>query len=769
MVEAGGALSISLPLIAWLRRELRPLLRLGQGWVVVLLVFAALGLALLVGYQVRPSYDLPIDSTLVGHRGEPFFSGLYGVEQAKNPDGSALYLYRWTQPSFSLDLPGVAAQPLTLTLVLAGQRPAGQPTAFITVTLGPRGQEQPLAAFAPEPQLREYAWLIPAARLGDDLHVTVYSNGFRPPNDARDLGVIFNRARITPAGNAGIILPPLPTSLGLALALLLLLLALARLGWGVWVMLGAGLAFALVCCLWLIFDRLWLTAFAPYLWQALLAAYIALVIADLILHLGDFRFWILDFGLRRGKHNNEKGVINHAPTESPSNLKPQTSNLNLVLLTIFFAAFAVRLGGELHPQMFVVDLFFHVHQLEKVLSGNLLFKIKSAEWAGHETYYLPTAYLPMVPLYWLTGDKAMAVRIFTVALDTSGLFLVAAMARRLVGELAAVGAALLYVAVPMAVLPFSWGIGSNLFGQYALLWVVALFVCGVPEFGDISAISWERGGSVTAGRQRWWTHIKFDDTARRRGRWPSPQLLAFIFFLTIALLSHPGVVLLAGVALGLLGLARLIGAIRRRQWRGFLALVGAGVVVVAIAYLLYYRTVIPDMLSTYATIQQERQAGVAADAAKGITFRRITGGSVNDPSIGLEPHTVFNAQQWLAEGIAGFFKEAWAYYAAWPAFAALGYALLWRRRRDPTTGRMQLIARFWTAAACIFAAFGLVNNLYVRYALFLLPIIAVGGGLLLARLWQGPRWGRYVAILLAGYTVVAALLLWYNRIMFYQH
>ncbi len=713
-------------------RELRPLLRLAQSWLALLIVFAALGLALLLSYQARPSVDLPIDSPLiVGHHGEPFFSGLYDIEKAKNPDGSLLYPYRWTQPDFTLELPGLGQQPFTLTMSLSGSRPTDQPPAVVTITVGAAGQERPLARFSPEARLREYSFLIPASTLDNgDLRVVVSSDGFHPSSDNRDLGLIFNRARLTPAPGGGFILPPLHISLWLALALALLLLGLARLGWGNRTLMAGGLLFALASGLWLAFDRLFLTSVAPYLWQALLAAYIGLLIADYILRL-----------LRqyRGELAN--------PAASPAD-RPWSVAAVRWLLTIFFAAFAIRLGGQLHPQIMVVDLYFHVHRLEDVLRGTLLFRTFASESGGHTTFYLPTTYVPLAPFSWLFGSSeaglAMAARIFAVALDCSAIFLVATIGRLAASQRAGIGAAYLYVSVPIGILPFSWGIVTNIFGQYVLLWLLALLVSGVPEFAAHPHPS--------------------------KARWrPSWQIILFLFFLTIALLSHPGVVPLTIASLGLPTLAWGLSALRRqRQWHGVVALVGVGVLAALLAFGFYYRNTISATISDLAAMQQN-QTPKGGGPITNVPFVRNVGGAVNDPSIGLTPHLVYTPGQWLGEGIIGLFKEAWGYFAAWPIFAAFGFALLWGKRKSSApAARLFGLMLVWVAVACIFAAIGLLANLYVRYALYLLPMVALGGGIMLAQLWR-ESWGRPIALLLGGFTVAAGLLLWYNRIMFYLH
>ena len=93
-----------------------------------------------------------------------------------------------------------------------------------------------------------------------------------------------------------------------------------------------------------------------------------------------------------------------------------------------------RLAGQLHPQTVVIDLIFHQHNLERVLGGRLLFTIASDEWGGRQTFYLPTPYIFMAPLQWLLNDELLTIRLFTVALDTLGVFLVYYLAKRAFGD-----------------------------------------------------------------------------------------------------------------------------------------------------------------------------------------------------------------------------------------------------------------------------------------------------------------------------------------------
>ena len=202
------------------------------------------------------------------------------------------------------------------------------------------------------------------------------------------------------------------------------------------------------------------------------------------------------------------------------------------------AALLVLLAATFHPQMDIIDLGFHVNRYTDVVErGQLFLKVRSAEWGGRETTYSPAAYLAMAPLRSLVPDRHRLIRIFTVLLETSRLLLVFALARWASGSgRAGLLAATLFVSLPLAVLVFSWGITSNLFGEW---WATALLVT--------LAAGWERL------------------------RQPAVAGVA-VLAATLALLSHPGVLLLTGAWLAVL-VAGLTGSLvwcrlRKGRWHG---------------------------------------------------------------------------------------------------------------------------------------------------------------------------------------------------------
>jgi hypothetical protein len=662
-------------------------------------IFASLllsALVLVAAYQVRPTYDVPIGTRTDGTILRNFNTA--EVMQGDNP-----LRFRWSRGESRIVLEAVGRQDFDVALTLSGSRPEGQPPAILRVEVAGRT----LLDVQPPPELTEYRFAVPRELVeAGTLDIALVSNEFIPPGDPnpRPLGVVVTHLRVSPGAGADLFIEPPGRVLAAVLgAAGILALALSLLGFGAGGAFAGGIGVGALAGALLVFDRLWLTSGDWYgVWpQATLAGTVFVGLCA-----------VVQWGLLRGM---------------PAHFRGRAVRL---LLALALLVFAVRLAGQLHPQIFIVDLGFHVHRFETVSTGQLLFTIESAEWAGRSTYYLPTAYIFMVPLSWLLNDVPLVVRLFTVGTGTLGGVALYAAASRLTGS-ARVGltTAALYLLLPMAVLPYSWGITSNVFGEFFALCVFALLMLAPPD--------------VSPAR---------------------PWLWALTVALGVALVSHPGVAQLMGVAVGstivlwwLFG--RRIRLRRAAQWTA-----GASVVALAAVYVLYYVNVIPDMLSTLGEIRQAR----SEEAAGGLNLR--VGGSVSDRSLGLIVRFVDNWGDWLTGGLDGFWNEARAYYRVWPlAGAALGFMGLWTARSRKATaqgGRVRaiLVVCAWAAAVVMFALVGWIANLYVRYALFALPVVALGAGALLGQLWRRGRWSAALPLLVVGYFAVEALVLWQYRI-----
>jgi hypothetical protein len=666
-------------------------------------VFATLVLVL-VAYQVRPTYAIgigtPLDASMVR-----------GFNTPEQMPGEVPQPFRWTTEESSITLRDVGRQDFNIILTASGFRPEGQEPATLRVYAGDRM----LLEVQPAPQLTNYSFQVAREDVADGtLVLRLSGNTFVPPEDPnpRPLGVVVTGMLVQPAANPDrFIEPPLRVVIGLVAAAAILGAVLAMLGWGAGAVATGSTLVGLLAAWLLVANRLWLTSGRWYeAWpHALLAGavFVGLVaVASLLMKRALGARWpILD---RR------------------------------VLLTVMLLAFVVRLAGQLHPLIFIMDLVFHSHRFDTVQAGQLLFTIRSDEWGGHETFYLPTPYVFMLPLQWLLNDQLLVIRLFTVALGTMGAGLLYLIAKASTGDnRIALLASGLYVVMPIAVLPYSWGITSNLFGEFFALCALTLLV-----------------------------------TCSRNLRPSSLAFWALLLLLLPALLSHPGVVQLTGMAVGLTGL--LWWAFGRKSQPGVRRAVPNGVWVlgalllgVGLAYAFYYGHFAADMLNTLQQIRAER----AAEAQPG-ALHLLTGGSVSDRSLGLIVRYAETRREWLVGGLLGFWNEAQAYYRVWPVLASLlGFIAVWpfRHRIQPWATRRRMLvltALGWGGGVLVFALVGWTMNLYVRYALFALPLVCLGSAIVLSKVSRRGWAGSMLVCLVLALFAFEALNLWQYRITY---
>ncbi|HST05146.1 MAG TPA: hypothetical protein VLQ48_10455, partial [Chloroflexia bacterium] len=434
----------------WARRLLNPGIYAG-GLITLLLIVAA--------YQVRPGYDIQIGTPTDGTLLQGFNAG----EKMASGGGT----FRWTGADSYIVLQDVGRQDFDVTLTLSGNRPPGQPPATLRIESG----TTVLLDTQPGPDLIDYKLPVTRDDVRDGtLTLHLITNGFSPPGDARTLGVVLTRLQVYPgqANPDRFIEPPLVALGWLVGASALFGLLLALLGWGVGGVLVGSCALGALAAGLIVWDRLWLTSGVWYsAWvQSLLCAGLFTLLVWLV------GGWLL----RRRANLPGRWSLSGLPFR--------------LLLTIMLVAFAVRLAGQLHPQIFVVDLLYHVHRYEDVQNGKLIIMHVASELAGRDTFYLPTAYIFMMPLQWAVGDLVMSVRLFTIGLSTLGAFLlydICAVALR--STRAGLLAAALYVSMPLSVLIFSWGITTNVFADFFSLLLFTVFVTA-RNLGPRKAAFW---------------------------------------------------------------------------------------------------------------------------------------------------------------------------------------------------------------------------------------------------------------------------------------
>ena len=384
-----------------------------------------------VAYQVRPPLRLAIGD-------ETSDKGVvHGFHADERREGDGLR-FRWTRGSATIALPAWGTGTYRLSVEM-GAPLNPEPVATVAVN------GQPLLTTRLSGDVRRYEVDVPAElSLHGNVEIAIDSPTFSPPNDRRRLGVVVHAVELTPADGWPIAPPPgaVWTVIGVAL---LALATLAVAGWGPLAATSASVVIVSLGLLVALQRFLVVPVLGELLGLALLALAVTLVLRLGLALVGRWLGWHVPASERRW------------------------------LLTIVAAALLVRLAATLHPQMDVIDIGFHVNRFTDVAERGMLFlKIRSAEWGGRETVYSPAAYLAMLPLSWLIDDTHRMIRFFTALLETSRAVLVFALARW-VSERgrAALLATLLFVSLPMAVLPFSWGITSNLFGEW---WATALLL-----------------------------------------------------------------------------------------------------------------------------------------------------------------------------------------------------------------------------------------------------------------------------------------------------
>lgn len=642
-----------------------------------LLAFAAV---LVFGvYQVRLGHTIHV-GTLTDDK--PYVAGMQQPE--RGPSGR----YRWTTDRAQVLLPGLGRGPYRLTLHLAG---AANPQPRVEVFVdGTR-----LAAFNLTQGFQDYTVDVPGTVTSSgDVLVELRSSTFQPPGDRRTLGVVIDRVDVRPTGDPGLLPPPLTQALRLvALALLAYLIA-AIAGFGP---LGGALTgglFSLGLAALLLVNRPWLTVWTGRLLAATLAATLLALLLRLAL----------------------------PPLYRLAGLRLAATELRwpVLLATVFFVA---HFGGDLHPHINIVDIGFHIHRYEDVNQrGQWVLMVQSREWGTRDTIYPPVAYLFMRPLQPFTPDIRTTIALFIALAEATRLCVVYLIARKATADPpAGVFAALVFGIVPMAYLPFSWGIATNVFGAW---WLTALFALLVLGY----------------------------DRLRR----PALALLATLVA-TLGLLAHPGEFVLMVTTLG--GALLLFGVATRPRWRGgWPVLLAVTLLAGAIAYALLYRHVAATMLAEGGQTVRNKLGGATPGGRSGWRV----GGAIDDPIIGLQGYRVTTIPALLVGGLVGYWREAVGYYYLWPPLFAL-VALRWMRG-SCLLARLRLASILWWGVAALFALVGLLLNVYVRYAYYLLPVIAIGSGITLARLTRAGRWGQVVTTLLLVATTAAGLWFWYLRI-----
>ena len=600
--------------------------------------------------------------------------------------------YRWTSAETTLLVPGAGGGPYLVEFLARGGRPDGVPTQ----TLWTPGVAPPLALSLPAGKPRRYHLLAPADSAGD-LRVTMQTTPYVAPGDPRELGFVLHEVRLQALGSAPRT-PAWPTLGWLALAVSVIYglaraLAVGRVG-----ALALAAGSALLAAAALAAFRPALTVFAPTLALLALSCAALAVLAWPVLRAVSARWTTFTA--------DEAGQL-----------------LALVLL-----AFALRMGGMLHPQALFSDLGFNANNLYRLSLGEVFLTAGlPSDVGGGRAPYPPGFYLVLLPGELLAvggAARRLLVQGGAALLDSLSLVLIWALLRRadLGRRAAALGAACYLLPTP-ALEAFSIGEYANLGGQALALPLLALLGLGLVQGTG-------HRGQGTGGRS---------GTVHRP---PSTVLLAAA--VAMALLAHSGVTLsvgaLVGAAWGLAWLGRLRGragpVVPLRLTLG----AAAGL---ALTLLLFYSA--PLFLGLLAE-RGPRAAGQGTPPLQIIsdTARALMGlAPPEDRRVPLPPLL----------GLVGL----------------TGLALLALLRPAPPQAPLRaLLAAWWLGAALTLALLTLADQ-GVRWAIFLYPALCLGAGVALDALWRRGRLGRLAACAALAAIIAVGLIIWVATIRDFIH
>jgi hypothetical protein len=649
----------------------------------------------------QPGWNYNLDQNSHFRLDEPFVSKFNGREPT-NPTPNVPNS-RWTRGESYLNFMGVGKHEYGLRLKL---QPGGNPNPNLDLYV--YANETLIGYYKIDSGKVDYDFVIPASAITGiygDLRLTLKTTPFYPPDDPRELGLVFWGAEITAMGTS-FTLPPVTQLLYLLTTVLLTYLIVTRAGFNGWVGFGTG-ATVLVVMAYVIATpaRPWLTIFSAKLSFAFFLALLALALLDLPMRsVWQYRWeraWVLSF---------------------------------------FGLALAIRFGGTLHPHIQMTDMGFHYNHFQMLWDKGLFFqKIQSAEWGGKETYYPTTGYFMMGLFQWLIPDVNLLQKFWMTAFDTSRALLAFYLVKKTVGDgRAAVFAAFFMVTIPVAWISIGFGQVSNMYGEWLMMVALCLVV------------------------------VKYKQLNRP----------FYFVILTLTLLAsfmqHPGVTILSGAVFLLFALVQWF---RERNGTKFLGLAYLLALVLSIA--IYHRQTLVEMIPQALDTISSKVSGTATTTKGNLLY---VGGSVADPRLGLIRKPVNNFGDWLWGGLSGFWAEGQVYFNLIPLIFAL-WALwwLWNNGKNGLLpvetedniefqegrGRLLRVSLSWYAIASLFAILGWITNLYVRYSLFALPVVAVGAGIFSSRLWKRQGWsGKLLVLLIALFFVITILALWYDRVIF---
>lgn len=655
------------------------------------LLAVALGFWLLA-YQAPLVHTLFVGGDRALQRREddaPFLRGANGSEppeRVMTPDAPRGYLwwweylerhggrpYRWMRPVADVLMPGAGSGAYVVTLSAGGS-----PATTTTTWEAGAGLEYHLSLPPGEP--RRYHLLAVADRAGD-LRISMRSSRFVAPDDPRELSFVLYQVDLHSAGGLPRA-PAWPTLAWLALTTAVSY-ALARVS-------GAGRRGALALC-----------ASA-----ALAAGYVLALHRPALTSVAP-----------------ALGLLSLSCTALAGLAWPLTRRCTSVaarpVLGLMLLAFALRMGGMLHPQALFSDLGMHANNLFKITLGELFFTTGlPGDAGGGQQPYPPGAYLLLLPGQLLAPDGAsrrLLVQGGVALLDSLTLGAIWLLIRRAgFGMRASLLGTACYLLPTPALESFSIGEYANLGGQALALPLLLLLGLGLA--GAHGTAGWTPGGRV----------------------WP---VLLLAVAVALGLLGHSGVTLSVGAlvaaAWGLVWTARLRG---RDPAIDPLRLTIASAAALTTALLIFYSA--PIFVATL-TGRAGSGAGSAPLRVLSDTLAALLGAAPPQGTRVALPPLI---------GVV----------------ALGGLALVAMGSGAPAAPLRALLAAWW-AGTTLTLGLLVVAGQGVRWAIFLYPALCLTAGPLLAALWRRGRAGRLVAAATLAVIIIAGLSAWIVQIRDFIH
>lgn len=355
-------------------------------------------------------------------------------------------------------------------------------------------------------------------------------------------------------------------------------------------------------------------------------------------------------------------------------------------------AITLRLTGVLYPTFAAHDLALNVDRLLKSVTGNLLITNHSFEFGGGTTVYPPGPYLTIQPLLLFGIAPPLLVAGAMAFIDGLNAFAVGLLAQRFgLDKRSASMAAMLFAAVPVTWMPLFFGHSAQIFGQAMMLPLLLALLAGFQQPNSL----------------RYW-------------------LLAGLP-LSVALLSHIGVTVIAVAWLGIAWLLIMLG--RVGSGRARIAMFSLIATSSLIALALIYGMVLGSHLEQTQEIGQEALGQELQSSAAWLIWR---GFLVGYNSLGL-------------------------------ILPVLGLALF-ARQKLPSAGWQFVLA--WLLVALLFLAVELSIGLQVRYIYFLAPLVCILSGYLLGYLSQRGRLLALASWAIVGFLLIQSSATWYSGVLF---